>query len=232
MIAAGGRPDADAFLVRLLRLDPRAVVRLRPTGDGEGRLWARLPFGVVVARAVPTTVHTDITVDAGELLAWLRDGDRPEPVARDPDWRWSLPPSDGRTVEEVPVAEVARVAAAAARTLRSAATAGVGGRAVGERAVRDALLDHVPIVVTGPGGERVDVSQRLVQAVVRMGFLPPVRPGDPAVGHPTSKRVDVVTVRRVGTWVGLAAAYGSAWYAPSFPLRTAAGVDVTGRPFR
>jgi hypothetical protein len=227
MIAAAGRGDAGAFLARLLRLDPRAVVRLRPTDGGPARLWARLPFDVLVTRPVAANVHSDVTVDAAELAAWLEAPDRPEPARRDAAWRWSLPGSDGRTVEAVPAVEVARVAAAAARTLRTAVTAGVGGRAVGERALRDALLDHVPIVVTGPGDERVEVPQRLVQAVVRMGFLPP----DGRVPA-TAERADVVTVRRTGTWVGLAAAYGSAWYAPSFRVLMAPGVDVTGRPFR
>ncbi len=74
-------------------------------------------------------------------------------------------------VESLPATELARVAAAASETLRTAAEKGVGGRAVGERVVRDALLDHVAIVVTAADGERVEVPQRLVQAVVRMGFL-------------------------------------------------------------
>jgi hypothetical protein len=119
-------------------------------------------------------------------------------------------------VESVPAIDVARVAEAAARTLREAAEKGVGGRRVGERVLRDALLDHVPIVVTDPDGARIDVPQRLVQAVARMGFL----------GAPVAERADVVTfgdnlitVRLVTGWIGLGTSRGSAWYRPSSPLR-------------
>jgi hypothetical protein len=71
---------------------------------------------------------------------------------------------------------------------------------VGQRAVRDALLDHVALVVTPTGGEPVEVSQRLVQAVSRMGFL-----------GPAGADVPDTRVRTVGRWVGLSAPYGVAW---------------------
>jgi len=87
---------------------------------------------------------------------------------------------------------------------------------VGERVVRDALLDHVPIVVTGAAGERVEVPQRLVQAVVRMGFLRPSGPSSPDAEQ--TERHQIVTVRLAGSWVGLAASYGSAWYRPTSSL--------------
>jgi hypothetical protein len=64
--------------------------------------------------------------------------------------------------------------------------------------VRDALLDHVPIVVEA-GADRVEVPQRLVQAVVRMGFI-----------RPEGR----VVVRRAGAWVGLAGEFGAAWHRP------------------
>jgi hypothetical protein len=116
-------------------------------------------------------------------------------------------------VEVVPEAEVARVAEAASRTLREASTQGIGGRAVGERVLRDTLLDHVPILVTGPDGERVEVPQRLVQGVVRMGFL-----GQKA-SQPMTFGDGLVTVRRSSVWIGLDASYGSAWYRPISPMR-------------
>ena len=103
-------------------------------------------------------------------------------------------------------AELRRIAAAAAGTLRTASEQGVAGRAVGQRALRDALLDHVAVLVTpdGPPAEPVEVSQRLVQAVVRMGFLGAAdgrrRPGGPDV-----------QVRVAGRWVGLVGPYGAAW---------------------
>jgi hypothetical protein len=116
-------------------------------------------------------------------------------------------------VENVPGAELRQIAVAAAGTLRSAAAEGVAGRAVGQRALRDALLDHVAVVVTGaappgsvgpdpsPGDGRIEVPQRLVQAIVRMGFL----------GSAGSTELAAVQVRTVGRWVGLAAPFGAAW---------------------
>ncbi|PSK61977.1 hypothetical protein B0E53_06114 [Micromonospora sp. MH33] len=102
-----------------------------------------------------------------------------------------------RAVEALPGAEVRRIATAAAGTLREASTHGVAGRAVGQRALRDALLDHVAVVVTpdDPPGAPVEVPQRLVQGLVRMGFL---GAGD-------------VQVRIAGRWVGLVGPYGAAW---------------------
>jgi hypothetical protein len=69
--------------------------------------------------------------------------------------------------------------------------------------LRDALLDHVPVVVTTAAGERVAVPQRLIQGLVRMGF----------VGE------HLVEVRVAGPWVGLAADYGAGWYRPEDGLR-------------
>ncbi len=109
-----------------------------------------LPFRVLVTRPLAAPVETDVTVSAAELLAHL--GSETDPRRRDEAWRWPLPPSRTRVVEEIPAREVAHLAAAASRTLRTAAAEGVAGRAVGERIVRDALLDHVPIVVTTDDG--------------------------------------------------------------------------------
>jgi hypothetical protein len=78
--------------------------------------------------------------------------------------------------------------------------------------LRDALLDHVPVVVTADDGTRVEVPQRLVQAVMRMGFLGPA---------PTGGEVEV---RLAGGWVGLAGAFGTGWH------RSSRGFEV--RPVR
>jgi hypothetical protein len=197
--------DAGAFLSRLVRLDPATVVRLRPAGTpGRVTMWAPLPWGVLVARTVAGSVEADVTVAARALLDELAAGAGALPPRRDADWRWPLPTAAGRVVETVPAAEVRRIAAAAAGTLRTAVAQGVGGRAVGQRAVRDALLDHVPIVVTVPGGGAVEVPQRLVQAVVRMGFL----------GGERTETDGNADVRVSGRWVGLSAPYGAAWLPP------------------
>jgi len=206
-----GVTDAGAFLARLTRLDPAALVRMRPATDpAHTALWARLPWQVLVTRAVRGAGPGDATVVAADLLAVLTDGGDGLPPRRDAEWRWPLPSRPGRVVETVTAQEMVRVAGAAAGTLRTAVT-----RPVGERAVRDALLDHVPIVVTRAGEAPIEVPQRLVQAIVRMGFL-----GRPALSTPES-----VQVRVEGVWIGLSAPYGTAWLrsVSDFSIRPRAG---------
>ncbi|MEU8185110.1 hypothetical protein AB0B85_13565 [Micromonospora sp. NPDC049044] len=207
-----GVADAGAFLARLVRLDPAAPVRLRSAG-GPGRiaLWARLPWQVLVVRTVAggpaDGAAEDVTVAAAELLAELERGGTARPVRRDAQWRWPLPPARSRMVEALPVGELRRIADAAAGTLRTASEQGVAGRAVGQRALRDALLDHVAVLVTpdGPPAPPVEVSQRLVQGVVRMGFL---GAADGPTGGPGEATAQV---RVAGRWVGLVGPYGAAW---------------------
>jgi hypothetical protein len=220
VIAAAGRADAGAFLTRLLRFNPHALVRLRPVPPAETlpagtvQMWAMLPFGVLVVRRVAAPVQTDTTVSGADLLLTLSNETAAPIRRRDEAWRWPLPPSPGVVIERVPAAEIDAIAAAAERTLRTASTEGVGGRVVGERMLRDALLDHVAIVATGPVGERVEVPQRLVQALVRMGFNRSIDDHVP-IGETS------VTVRVAADWTGLAGSYGTAWYRPISPLRFA-----------
>jgi hypothetical protein len=194
-----GVADAGAFLARLTRLDPAAPVRLRAS-HGRTALWGRLPWDVLVSREVAGEGPQDATVSAAELLSVLAKGGDSLPALRDGQWRWPLPPASALTVESVSGAELARLAAAAAGTLREVAAGALGDRAIGQRAVRDALLDHVALTVTPSAGEPVEVSQRLVQAISRMGFL-----GPDGVDSPETR------VRTAGKWVGLSAPYGVAW---------------------
>jgi hypothetical protein len=202
-MAGLGLADVGPFLARLTRLAPDAVVRLRPAGPDAIALWGRVPWGVLVTRTVSGAALPDITVGAAALLRSLTDGDGTLPPSRDRDWRWALPPGPGREVEEVPAGEIHRVGTAAAETLRAAR-----GR-VGERMLRDALLDHVPIVVTAEG-VKIEIRQGLVQAMLRMAFMSTDESGR-------------VTVRIAGTWVGLAAEYGRTWLqnAPSLAIQPA-----------
>jgi hypothetical protein len=214
MIAAADRAAVAQFLNRLVRLDPGAVVRLRPEPDGAGVVWAALPFRVLVGRRLTVAPPSDVTVGAAELADWLRTAGGATPARRDEAWRWPVPSSQGRVVETIPALEVARLAEAAARTVRDAIADGVGGRAVGERALRDALLDHVAIVVTTDDGERVEIPQRMVQALVRTGLL-----GEASEVTVDTLGADSVTVRRAMGWIGLSSRHGSAWYRPISPLR-------------
>jgi hypothetical protein len=194
--------DAGAFLARLTRLDRSTLVRLRPaaaSGAGDEprtALWARLPWQVLVTRTVRGPGPGEATVSAADLLAGLAEGSEALPARRDTDWRWPLPPDAGRAVERITAEELVRVGRAAAGTLRNATAT----RQVGERMVRDALLDHVAILVTGDEAD-LEVPQRLVQAVLRMGFI----------GPSTVDTEGQVQVRISGKWTGLAAPYGTAW---------------------
>lgn len=197
-----GIADAGAFLARLSRFEPAAVVRLRSlTTSGRTTLWGRLPWGVLASRTVTGPGPGDATVTAAALLAELGRAGATLPARRDEQWRWPLPSTPGRLVETIAAADLRRVADAAAGTLRAAAAQPVAGRAIGQRAVRDALLDHVAVVVVADSGERVEVAQRLVQGVVRMGFL----------GAADADAPDGVQVRLANRWVGLVAPYGAVW---------------------
>lgn len=197
-----GVADAGAFLARLTRLDRSILVRLRSAGEHTA-LWAVLPWGVLVTRKVAGPGPGDATVPAADLLAALARNGPELPARRDADWRWPLPPARSTTVESVAAAELSRLAEAAAGTLREVTAGGLAGRAVGQRAVRDALLDHIALVVTREEGEPVEVSQRLVQAVSRMGFL-----------GPADRPAPETRVCVAGRWVGLSAPYGVAWLQP------------------
>ena len=188
-IAAESVPDAGAFCARLVRLDPAALVRLRPADGGLVTLWSRLPFEVLVGRTVRGTVADDATVRAADLLTAL-PAEAGLPVRHDAQWRGALPPPAAEPVEQVPAAELRRVAELAAATLRDSA-----GRGVGERRIRDALLDHPAISLATPATE-IAVPTRVVMALVRMGFL-----GDEPVRFGTA-----------GRWLSAHARNGAAWY--------------------
>lgn len=177
--------DVGGYLARLLRLDPKGLVRLRGRSAGAGgdriTLWAT-PLGVLTrgdARA-SLTGGADTTVDARALLAAVEpvfDAGSTAvalPAGQDTAWRASLPPESGwRLVDEVPGEVVVDLAEQAASTVRSSPNPTIAG---------EALLDHPVLVVSGDSAtagepaDEVDVPLRVVQAAVRMGFL---TPGDP-----------------------------------------------------
>jgi len=165
--------NLEAFAQRLLKFDPAALIRLR-----DGWAWGILPWEVLVAVPFPPAT-------SDEVLSAL---DRQPTNSL---WRVPLPPATFQTVEVLPPPVVPSAAASAARTLKELA-----GRA-GERAIRDALLDHQVVVgQSDVDGTPFVVTQRLVQAMVRMNL----------------SDNESVEVRLAGPWTGLATSLGQAWW--------------------
>lgn len=190
--------DVRVFISRARRLDPAALVRLRPGGAGAAELWTLLPIMVLANLTVPGSVAGDTTVRAEALAAWLDGGAAPAPA--DHQWRGALPRDRGEVLEELPAAECHRIGAAAAATLSEAR-----GRGVGDRRLRDALLDQVVLHVE-TGTTTAQVPLRLMIGLLRMGFA---GTGDGAV-----------RVRRSGGRLGLEGSAGAVWGpAPGLELR-------------
>jgi hypothetical protein len=238
--------DLAAFLGRVLQLEESALVRLRSIGHST-TAFVRLPFGVLVSRSARVReAPPDVTVAAAALLAALEragpDAAVALPARRDADWRSQLPPTGGwQLLDTVPASVVVRLVGAGAEALRSVGAA--GGPGVGE-----SLLDQEPLTVSG-GGHTAGLPLRVLSAAWRMGFLggvplpPPRRPpaGGPDVlgGLSAAARPDAaaepdgsggpdagnaepqVAVSASGSWVRLAAPYGSAYHraTPSLVLR-------------
>jgi hypothetical protein len=194
--------DLAAFLGRTARLDPAALVRLRTVGEaGAVTAYARLPFGVLVSRSARADeAPADATIGAAALLAAVEGigADRlvALPARQDAAWRGQLPPVGGwQQLDRVPVDVVAGLVRAGAVTLKA-----IGGQ--GNAGLSESLLDHEALTVTG-ADKTVVLPLRVLSATWRMGFLGDISPGA-ADG--------TVVVSASGSWVRLAAPYGSAYH--------------------
>lgn len=208
--------DLRSFLGRVNRLDPGALVRIQPIDATHrdrsrrdqplSRLWSMLPFGVLATRVVPVAVDTDITVRGADLwnrldvLAAEHRVDASQPLTdtlprHDGQWRGVLPPPDAAVIERLDAADCQRIGRESATALQEAQQrAQLDNRAVGQRRLRDTLLDHTALTVT-VDDRRHDVSVRLVIGLLRMGFAPD----------------GTVLVRRAGGRIGLGGRHGAAW---------------------
>lgn len=169
--------DDAAFAARAARLDPDALVLAQG-----GRLWAALPIGVLAVREAASAL-ADGAYRAGDLAAGTI---APRSAAA---WRGRLPKPPWTTVETVPAADIADIDRKAAQALRERR-----GQGVGDRRLRDAMLDHVTLRVEHDG-RIYPVEFRLVAGLCRMGFL-----GE-----------EPVRVLKAGRRIGLAATYGTVW---------------------
>jgi hypothetical protein len=213
LLRLGSPADAGAFLARVVRVDPAALVRIKPYGDGAIALWAWLNVGALGVRVVSGTGPADAVVAASALLDGLDalgtlgtlGGEVTLPPRRDTEWRGPLPGTGFRRLDELPADVVGRLAVAGEQTFRDAVAAGAGRSRSGARALTDAVLDHVAVVVTGPDGEAADVPQRGVQTLSSLGFL----------------GADPVTVDVTVAWLRLAGTYGAVY------LRRGAGLGLS-----
>ncbi|MEO5834392.1 MAG: hypothetical protein ABIR83_13610 [Nakamurella sp.] len=177
---AGDREDLGAFVARVVRMDPQALVRLRnspsrPPGPDESgnttpqarlQVWATTPFDALVTRSVAGRIDPpDCTVHAANLLpgiAVARSSDiDPGPVV-DSLWRTQLPPLAGWSwVDTVPgavIGDLIDVGGTSARENVSPA----GGTS-------SSLLDQQVLTVEG-AGYTVAVPMRCLFALSGMGF--------------------------------------------------------------
>jgi hypothetical protein len=202
-------PGALAELAPLVRrvadLDAGCAVRLR-LQQGSVTAFARLPFGVLVARTVSAEAITpaaDATVRAAELLGWL-DGEQPDPPPdRGAEWSGGVPPVTGwQRIETVPDTAIRPLVRTGALTLKEAAAReGLPNRQP-SRAVSNAVLDAVVLTVTADtaaaDGTRpsAEVTLRSLSALTRMGFL----------ARGSEAHIDVC-----GRWTRVAGTYGSVY---------------------
>jgi hypothetical protein len=210
---AGPSTAALVELAPLLRraqtLDPASIVRIRIQVDAASAL-VRLPFGVLVGRRIAGSfapLH-DGSYRTDELVAWLDNtaaagsvaagfaAAGSAPATHDDAWRGSLPPETGwRRVETVPDDVARGLVRSGALTLKDAAEREGHPGAQPRAEVADSLLDSI-VLTASTADDRVEVSLRLLSALVRMGFL---------------ARDSHLAIDRAGRWVRLAASYGSAY---------------------
>lgn len=197
--------DLRSFLGRVNRLDPGALVRIQPVDAAYddrrlSRLWSMLPFGVLATRVVAVGVDSDVTVRGVDLWNRLDEGAAADSLIgslsrHDGQWRGVLPPPAAAVIERLDAADCQRIGRESATALREAQQrARVDDRAVGERRLRDTLLDHIALTVT-TDDRRHDIPVRLVMGLLRMGFAPE----------------GPVVVRLAGSRVGLEGRHGAAW---------------------
>jgi hypothetical protein len=184
---------AAPMLHRAHQMDAGTLARVEVRA-GTGTVLLRLPFDVLVSRAVAVPERTgtfNATARAGDLLGWL-EGTLAGPLQRrDTEWRGGRPPLQGwRRVDTVPEQVVRDLVQQGKRTLDAA----TGSRP--PRALTNALLDTVVLTVSAEDQPDVPVTLRSLTALVRMGFVPPG-------SH--------VAVDTAGRWQRVAARFGSAY---------------------
>ncbi len=217
----GEAADLAAFLVRLVRWDKSAVVRLQATGQALG-VFGQPPFGGVLAvrtGALAEPSEFDVTVSAGQLLDGIEESAAVAavpPGVTGPSWAGVLPPRGGWR----------RIAALDAEELRE-----VAARVIAEfRARTEALepekrtrgeLDALAAEVWSRRLGETQLPLRAVHAAHALGFLRPVRVCASGGGEAAA---EAVALFASGPWLRLGTAYGSV------AVRLASGLGLAVSP--
>ncbi|MEU9131521.1 hypothetical protein AB0D08_26015 [Kitasatospora sp. NPDC048540] len=206
LVDTGEAADLAAFLVRLLRFDRAAAVRLQAVaavggagGEGVLAVFGRLPLGgsgvlaIRTARLAELDTPVDVTVSAGLLLDLVDETDGsfavPAPVTG-PAWAGLLPPRTGWQPAGEPSAHlVYPELMAAVREFKERSEQVPAHHRT--RQVLDQLADEI---WTRPLGAAPELPLRAAHAAYVIGFL---KPGAP------------LTVHRAGSWLRLSAPAGS-----------------------
>lgn len=218
---AGDREDLGAFVARVVRMDPQALVRLRnspsrpartdlagpadagtsPVPHSRLQVWATTPFDALVTRSVGGRIDPpDCTVHAANLLpgiAVARSSDiDPGPVV-DPLWRTQLPPLAGWSlVDTVPAAVIGELIDAGGTSARDNVSPAGG--------TSSSLLDQQVLTVEG-AGYTVAVPMRCLFALSGMGFAG----GGADTGGGTRADASDVRVFATDAWLRLDARFGA-----------------------
>ncbi|QSB06267.1 hypothetical protein [Natronoglycomyces albus] len=213
--AQAGWSDVAFFAARAARLGPDTLVRVQPavestqkppvaersdTGAGVEstptpgfvHLWAVLPLKVLAQRVARAQIDADATFRAADLAV----ADTWPQQRHDSQWRAALPNSTGILLERIPAPAITQLVEQARETLEARR-----GGSVGDRRLRDALLDHEALTIHHREME-YKVQLRLAIAAARMGFI-----GD-----------DEVRVKLSGRRIGLESTHGTVWQ-PDTALR-------------
>lgn len=181
--------DLDGYLARLLRYDPRAVVRLRASGEVLA-VFARPPLEVITLRTVglATAAVLDATVPAAGLRAGIDGRALSVPASvTGPAWTGLLPPRAGWR-------EVCVLSAASVRALVAAGVA--------EGRERIAAL---------PERERTQAALEEIAASLwsrSIGGALPLRAAHAATVFGFMRSSELVTVYQAGQWLRMRTEYG------------------------
>ncbi|GAA1895442.1 hypothetical protein [Streptantibioticus ferralitis] len=202
----GEAADLAAFLVRLVRWDKSAVVRLQAAGPALA-VFGQPPFGGVLAvrtGALAESYAFDVTVSAGQLLDGVDESAvvaAVPPGVTGPSWAGVLPPRGGwQRIAEFDAEQLRAAAARVIAEFRARTEALEPDRRT--RGELDALAEEIWSRHLGD----TPLPLRAVHAANALGFLRPVRV---SAGTGGSAGAEGGALFASGPWLRLGTPYGS-----------------------